>query len=311
MSTALVTGSGNTLDYAIAAWLHAKATRTGSLKTKRAYTDTIQRFRWALQHVGLDLDSDPARVADAAQGWAAQPWDSRRKEVTANTVNQRLAILSSFYTFARKRRLLSDNPISLIDRRPVQGYASARPVSDVAERMADIERETPIGKRDFALLGIALFTGRRLSEIAHLRYSHITREHGQATLTFRAKGGKTMHDTLPLALSSALLDYVTIVHGTPSPDTSVWVSLSTHHFGQPISLQGIADIYKRRLGVTKVHSSRHTFAWGMESIGAKVSDIQARLGHANLATTSRYLQALRSSQNAHGDALAALLGLTN
>jgi integrase len=47
----------------------------------------------------------------------------------------------------------------------------------------------------------------------------------------------------------------------------------------------------------------------MEDAGAKVSDIQARLGHSSLATTGRYLQALRRSQNTEADALAELFGL--
>lgn len=310
--TALAATEGSLLDYAVQVWLNAKASRTGSLKTLRAYEDTITRFRWALQRVGLDLGADTARVADVAQAWVSQPWDARRQSVTANTVNQRLAILSSFYSFAIKRRILRESPLGLVDRKPVQGYAGARPVSDVAERMAEIDRETLIGKRDYALLAVALYTGRRLSEMAHMRCGDIEWTHSQATITFRAKGGKVMHDTLPTSMSQALLDHLTTVHGpTPDPETVIWVSLAHNSFCHPISLQGIADIYQKRLGVSKVHSSRHTFAVNMERAGATVSEIQARLGHSNLATTSRYLTELKSAQNAHGDALAALLGLEN
>jgi integrase len=49
----------------------------------------------------------------------------------------------------------------------------------------------------------------------------------------------------------------------------------------------------------------------MEDVGAKVSDIQARLGHSSLATTGRYLQALKRSKNAQADALAELVGLAD
>jgi integrase len=40
-----------------------------------------------------------------------------------------------------------------------------------------------------------------------------------------------------------------------------------------------------------------------------VSDIQARLGHTNLATTGRYLVALKKAENQHSEALAKLFGL--
>jgi integrase len=41
----------------------------------------------------------------------------------------------------------------------------------------------------------------------------------------------------------------------------------------------------------------------------KVSKIQAQLRHKSLATTGRYLAALRADENRHADVLAALLGL--
>jgi integrase len=48
--------------------------------------------------------------------------------------------------------------------------------------------------------------------------------------------------------------------------------------GDALSIRSIANICERWLGVSTVHSLRHTFARGMEDAGAKVSDIQARLG---------------------------------
>ena len=46
----------------------------------------------------------------------------------------------------------------------------------------------------------------------------------------------------------------------------------------------------------------------MEETGAKVSDIQSRLGHESLATTGRYLAALKRAENPQAAALAKLLG---
>jgi integrase len=78
--------------------------------------------------------------------------------------------------------------------------------------------------------------------------------------------------------------------------------------GGGLSTRQIAVLCKEHLGTSKVHQLRHTFAREMEAAGAKVSDIQARLGHESLATTGRYLAALKSAENAHGDALAARFG---
>jgi integrase len=59
------------------------------------------------------------------------------------------------------------------------------------------------------------------------------------------------------------------------------------------------------LEVTKVHALRHTFTHEMMAIGATPDEIRQRLGHANLATTQRYMGELTSGHNPHAEALAA------
>jgi hypothetical protein len=47
----------------------------------------------------------------------------------------------------------------------------------------------------------------------------------------------------------------------------------------------------------------------MEAAGAGVSEMKERLGHKNLATTSRYLERLRRAENKHADTIAAMMGI--
>ena len=47
----------------------------------------------------------------------------------------------------------------------------------------------------------------------------------------------------------------------------------------------------------------------MEDAGAKVSEIQAALGHADLGTTGRYLARLHQGENQHLTRLSGLYGL--
>jgi integrase len=93
-------------------------------------------------------------------------------------------------------------------------------------------------------------------------------------------------------------------------DAPVWISLARNgSAGHALSLDAIADICFKRLGVSTVHSLRHTFARGMEDNGAKVSEIQARLGHESLETTGRYLARLTAGENRHLAGLARLYGM--
>jgi integrase len=321
-SVALVPAAdGPSIGLAIHAWLDAKSRKSDSAKTARAYSDTLASFRAACVRVGLDLDRGEGRVlALLAQAWAGTERVDGRP-VTPATYNQRLAIVSSFYTFARRRGLLDvDNPAALVDRRTVHSYAAAVPLeaSAVAQRMAAIDRSTSAGLRDYALLAVALQTGRRLSELAGLRWGHVHLDAAayRVTLTWiRAKGGKVMRDTLSTPVSRALLRWLQAAYGAQlgpamAADAPVWRSLSCNGSGgQALSIRSIALICERRLGTSKVHALRHSFAHTMEATGAKVSEIQARLGHSSLQTTGRYLAALRSAENAHAEQVAAAFGL--
>jgi integrase len=305
--------SGSPLHLALAAWLDAKSRRSDSAKTRKAYSETMASFQAALAQAGLTLESDPAALATMAQVWAGI---GEHGDVAPATYNQRLAIISSFYSFARKRGLLDmENPISRVERRSVHLYAEAEALDldDVRGGLAAIDRSTLAGKRDYALLSVALLTGRRLSEIADLRWRDVrVARSGSVTLHFTTKGSKTMRDTLPLAVSSALLGYLRAFYGpqfdTLAASAPLWVSLSRQNHGAALHPNWLERIARQRLGI-HFHALRHTFARTLEDAGAKVSDIQARLGHESLATTGRYLAALRRDENPHAAALAALFGI--
>jgi integrase len=132
-----------------------------------------------------------------------------------------------------------------------------------------------------------------------------------------------MRDTIPPGVSTALLEWLTMAYGARlrglSGDAPLWISFTrkaavngdqADNFPPPLTIRSVANICEKHLGISKVHVTRHTWARTMEDTGAKVSDIQARLGHESLATTGRYLAALKQSENQHADKLASLFGLS-
>jgi site-specific recombinase XerD len=302
------------LQECIAAWLDEKKGRTMSAKTERAYTDAIEQFRSMLRSAGYDLDSDPRTVSLAAQGYAGR--SATGGQVSPSTFNQRLAILSSFFTYAIKRGVCAHNPIDLVDRRPRQVEHAALPLDSqaVKMRLADIDRNEPEGQRDYALLLVALATGRRRAELAGLRWQDIKVNGSRVVVTWRrCKGAKKMRDELNTRTSAVLLSYLRSVYGPDLAalpgDAPVWVSFSRQNPGGAIGGQTIADICQARLGTSKVHTTRHSFAVAMEDAGAKISDIGARLGHNDLKTTSEYMKRLHSAENAYAGKLEDMYGV--
>jgi len=57
------------------------------------------------------------------------------------------------------------------------------------------------------------------------------------------------------------------------------------------------------------HALRAACAVAMERSGARVTEIQAQLGHTDLSTTSRYLSALKQAENPYAETILTLLGI--
>lgn len=104
------------------------------------------------------------------------------------------------------------------------------------------------------------------------------------------------------------LERLPVPQASEPHDAPIWVALDQAHPGHALTTQAIANIVEAHLGTSKAHTTRHTFAHSMEAVGAKVSDIQARLGHSSLHTTGMYLAALKSAYNPQAEALADLFG---
>jgi integrase/recombinase XerC len=267
-----------------------------------------------LTSAGRDLDAEASIVAPLAQVWA----DMSKREgetVSAATYNQRLAVLSSFYRYAMKHEVLTDNPTTRVDRHVGPKHA-AHPIdaSGVKSGLKQIDRSTLEGKRDYAMLSIALATGRRVSELANLRYGHIQKQ-GEAALVIweRCKGNKKMTDVLHAKTTDALYEYLSAVYGKDlyqtAKESPVWISFSDRNKGKPISARTLQRICEKYLGTSKMHATRHTWAVTMHKQGATLAEIGRGLGHSNLKTTSDYLEEHLGNVNTYAATLEAEFGI--
>jgi site-specific recombinase XerD len=87
----------NPIDLAVESWIAKSRARSGSIRTPATYRETLLRFRRTLQQFSTDLDGDTRAIALIAQQWASAGG------VRPSTHNQRLAVVSSFYTHAAFR----------------------------------------------------------------------------------------------------------------------------------------------------------------------------------------------------------------
>ena len=233
-------------------------------------------------------------MALVAQVYAARPAETRYgpRPVAPNMANLRLAALSSFYTYATRQDLIrGPNPVARVERRRVEAYAAAHPLAydDLRARLAAIDVAEKAGLRDYALLLVALHTGRRVAELAGMRREHLRIHNRSVEITWpHCKGGKTMRDELPRGgargeAADALVAWVTRLFEESAPSTGVraeravvarvatesgyppeqpiWVSLAHNGTaGHALTAQAISQLCEKRLGTSKVHTLRHTLA---------------------------------------------------
>jgi site-specific recombinase XerD len=161
----------------------------------------------------------------------------------------------------------------------------------VRQLLASIDRRTPIGRRDYAILLLLSRLGLRSGEVASLKLDDIDWSVGQ--LTVCGKSGHRSGLPLPPEVGKAIAAY--LQHGRPhSTSRCVFLRAKAPVRGFQ-GASGVGSIVRhalQRAGVdaptTGTHQFRHGLATEMLRKGASLGEIGDVLGHRHLQTTKIY-----------------------
>lgn len=152
-------------------------------------------------------------------------------------------------------------------------------------------RQTAIGRRDYAMLLLCARLGLRAGEVAALRLDEIDWENG--CLAIRSKGGRWTQMPLPHEVGEALADYLT--DGRPScRDRHVFIRAHAPYsgLGSSSSVSTVASRALVRAGIASprqgAHLFRHTLATQLLGQGASLAQIGQLLRHQHPDTTRIY-----------------------
>ena len=271
----------------------------------------------------------PAAVTPAhVQTWQRE---LRRRGLAESTIYQHTSFLSSFYRWALSEpslaRDIRANPVTLARPKAPKPYQSKQTKSlsdDEVQRLyaavraraaSDEPEEALIGKRDYALLLLYLYTGLRRREIIQLRWGDIELEQGRLTIATQTKGGfyRTLEVTAPSALA-ALRDYLAASGrwGRMEATSALWLAhdhavriQASPHSRSPLKQHGrtpdkpltshgfVKSLkhYAADAGVAHIHlhQTRHTFARMLGEEADSLFEVQKELGHRSIVTTQVYL----------------------
>ena len=221
-------------------------------------------------------------------------------------------VWNRFFAFLVDDELLVRNPMRAV---PKPKLPQAAPRSIRHENPAALLLETaatpdPSAKaskrwpeRDVALLATFCVTGIRLAEAIALNLDSITGPAGARRLQVTGKGNKDRAIPIEPALEALIDRYLQSRaerHGEQAledPSAPLLAHYDATRLTRGRVQYTVKRIYERaglRAAVPSgalVHALRHTFASQAIEYGADVVELRDILGHASLATTSRYLDA--------------------
>lgn len=166
---------------------------------------------------------------------------------------------------------------------------------EVEKMISVIDRNSPQGKRDYAMVLLAARYGLRISDIIGMRFCNLDWEQNKITLIQKKTARKV---ALPLSeeVGCAIIEY--IQYGRPEID-SPFVFLTAHapykELGSNVLCSLIAE-YMRVAGINNVgkkkgpHSLRHSLATNLLKCNEPMPVISEILGHATTESTTTYLR---------------------
>lgn len=275
--------------------------RNASAHTVAAYRDT---FTLLLGFVSERSGRPPHQLGfanlDADMIGAFLTYLETVRGNTVSTRNMRLAAIRSFFRYASYR---APEHAATIAR--VLAVPTKRTDRAVVAYLTAVEAESLInapdtgtwtGRRDHALLHVAVHTGLRVSELANLTISDTVLGIG-ARLHCHGKGRKNRSTPLTKPTITTLKNWLTERGGYQSdPLFPTWK-------GTPLSRDAIAKLLAKHVGTAALscpsltaknvtpHTLRHTTAMLLLHAGVDIAVIALWLGHESTETTQIYLHA--------------------
>ncbi len=223
------------------------------------------------------------------------------KVVIRNYSNRRMShelnVVKNYVEMLYERGEHADNLSSKVPRMPPgttqHNIPSAYSKDEVERMLACVDRDGPVGKRDYAVLLLATRLGLRASDVRALSFDNIDWDNGIISIV-QVKTGEPLKLPLIPEIGWALIDY--IQNSRPQTDTKeLFVRLRVPHTPMQ-NFNSIVIKYLRRAGIAieahkhhGLHSLRHSLATRLLEESTPLHVIQEVLGHLNTESTSAYM----------------------
>ena len=274
--------------------------REASLHTISSYRDT---FRLLLKYTPQHLGKLPSKLAlteiDAPPGVAFLQEMEATRSISARSRNLRLAAIRSFFRYAALEAPGQSAQIQRIlaipSKRHDRALVSFLNQSEVKAILAEQDLQTWSGRRDHAMILVAVQTGLRQSELTSLRHKDVVLGVG-AHIRVIGKGRKERCTPLTKNTTSVLKAWLL------EPAMAAQFLFPNARGGR-LSSDGVKYILDKYVKAASTacpslnekrvtpHTLRHTLAMELLLAGVDRSMIALWLGHESIETTQIYMHA--------------------
>jgi integrase/recombinase XerD len=219
---------------------------------------------------------------------------ARRKKdgIAASSARVELVALKIFFRWlAARGKRVGDPAEPILPPRQEKHLPDTLNEQDARLLVESITGNSPLDRRDRAILELFYASGLRLSELVNARLENLSLEEGWIRVT--GKGNKTRLSPVGGAAREALQAYLD--HGRPElvgKKTQSHIFLSVR--GSVLTRMRVYQIVQERAKTAGLenrvhpHLLRHSFATHLLNNGADLRVIQEMLGHADISTTQIY-----------------------
>ena len=301
--------------------------RNVSPHTVRAYDSDLSQF---IAHVASAAgvkraDLDPERLDRAAiRSFLAELHKAGHARASAA---RKLAAVRTFLRYLRREELITDDPGSLVPTPKRDIRMPAHLSEGEMGALLDAPADTPLGRRDRAILELFYASGLRLAELVGLDLEDVNL--GAKMVRVMGKGGKERIVPFNTATARTIRAYLNdrellvrgamkgpakaAQHNAAGPakaghykpvhhsgsvrlqaDRRKRDPLFVNYRGTRLTVRSVDRLVRQHVAATSSrtgispHALRHSFATHLLQRGADLRAIQELLGHARLSTTQRY-----------------------
>jgi integrase/recombinase XerD len=220
-----------------------------------------------------------------------------RQGLSPRSRARHLIAVRGFFAYLAGEEILEANPVKTIDI-PKSGVHLPGVITpgDADRLMAAVDRTSPRGLRDAAMLEVLYGAGLRVSELVAMKVRDINLEAGFV----RVFGKGSRERVVPVGSHARDRTLEWMTGGRPRmlgthPSQFLFVARA----GRPMTRQGFWKALKRYAGLAGIlvnvtpHTLRHSFATHLLEGGADLRSVQTMLGHSDISTTQIYTHVSR------------------